>query len=164
MSTQQVALKPQKSVIEIFMGGCKKGFYIGVEQILPAMILGYAIVRFLELTGVIPILGTVFGPVMRVFGLPGEAVVVLISAFFSKAAGAATAANLYAQGMINGVQATILIMPSMLMGTLVGHYARIVLVANVNPNHRLLLLAVPIFDSIVGMLLMRLLLSMLGLG
>ena len=82
MSTQQVALKPQKSVIEIFMGGCKKGFYIGVEQILPAMILGYAIVRFLELTGVIPILGTVFGPVMRVFGLPGEAVVVLISAFF----------------------------------------------------------------------------------
>ena len=47
MSTQQVALKPQKSVIEIFMGGCKKGFYIGVEQILPAMILGYAIVRFL---------------------------------------------------------------------------------------------------------------------
>ena len=157
MSTQQVALKPQKSVIEIFRGGCKKGFYIGVEQILPAMILGYAIVRFLELTGVIPILGTVFGPVMRVFGLPGEAVVVLISAFFSKAAGAATAANLYAQGMINGVQATILIMPSMLMGTLVGHYARIVLVANVNPNHRLLLLAVPIFDSIVGMLLMRLL-------
>ncbi len=164
MSTQQVALKPQKSVIEIFMGGCKKGFYIGVEQILPAMILGYAIVRFLELTGVIPILGTVFGPVMRVFGLPGEAVVVLISAFFSKAAGAATAANLYAQGMINGVQATILIMPSMLMGTLVGHYARIVLVANVNPNHRLLLLAVPIFDSIVGILLMRILLSMLGLG
>ena len=90
--------------------------------------------------------------------------VVLISAFFSKAAGAATAANLYAQGIINGVQATILIIPSMLMGTLVGHYARIVLVADVNPKHRLLLLAVPIFDSIVGMFVMRILLSMMGLS
>ena len=164
MSTQQITLKPQKSVIEIFMGGCKKGFYIGVEQILPAMILGYAIVRFLGLTGIIPILDTVFGPVMGIFGLPGESVVVLISAFFSKAAGAATAANLYAQGIINGVQATILIIPSMLMGTLVGHYARIVLVADVNPKHRLLLLAVPIFDSIVGMFLMRFLLSVMGLS
>ena len=164
MSTQQITLKPQKSVIEIFMGGCKKGFYIGVEQILPAMILGYAIVIFLGLTGIIPILDTVFGPVMGIFGLPGESVVVLISAFFSKAAGAATAANLYAQGIINGVQATILIIPSMLMGTLVGHYARIVLVADVNPKHRLLLLAVPIFDSIVGMFVMRILLSMMGLS
>ena len=164
MSTQQITLKPQKSVIEIFMGGCKKGFYIGVEQILPAMILGYAIVIFLGLTGIIPILDTVFGPVMGIFGLPGESVVVLISAFFSKAAGAATAANLYAQGIINGVQATILIIPSMLMGTLVGHYARIVLVADVNPKHRLLLLAVPIFDSIVGMFVMIILLSMMGLS
>ena len=164
MSMQQITLKPQKSVIEIFMGGCKKDFYIGVEQILPAMILGYAIVRFLGLTGIIPILDTVFGPVMGIFGLPVESVVVLISAFFSKAAGAATAANLYAQGIINGVQATILIIPSMLMGTLVGHYARIVLVADVNPKHRLLLLAVPIFDSIVGMFVMRILLSMMGLS
>lgn len=164
MSTEQVAAKPKKSIVEIFMGGCKKGFYIGVEQILPAMILGYAIVQFLTLTGVIPYLGKIFGPVMQIFGLPGESIVVLLSAFFSKAAGAATAANLFTNGTINAVQATILIMPCMLMGTLVGHYARIVLVADVNPKHRLLLLAIPIFDSIVGMLLMRMILSFVGAG
>lgn len=164
MSVQKVVAAPQKSVVEIFMGGCKKGFYIGVEQILPAMILGYAIVRFLELTGVIPYLGDIFGPVMQLFGLPGESIVVLLSAFFSKAAGAATAANLYMTGSINAFQATILIMPCMLMGTLVGHYARIVLVADVNPKRRLLLLAVPIFDSVVGMLLMRAILTAMGLG
>lgn len=163
MSTQKAVLAPQKSIVEIFMGGCKKGFYIGVEQILPAMILGYAIVRFLELTGVIPYLGSIFGPIMQIFGLPGESIVVLLSAFFSKAAGAATAANLYMAGTINAVQATILIIPCMLMGTLVGHYARIVLVADVNPKHRLLLLAIPIFDSVVGMLLMRAILGAMGL-
>lgn len=163
MNAQEVELKPQKSVIEIFLGGCRKGLYIGLEQILPAMILGYAIVQFLQLTGLVPYLSVVFGPVMGLFGLPGESVVVLLSAFFSKAAGAATAANLYGQGLINGVQATILIMPCMLMGTLVGHYARIVLVADVNPKHRLLLLAIPIFDSIIGMLVMRVLLGVMGL-
>jgi len=100
---------------------------------------------------------------MGIFGLPGESVVVLISAFFAKAAGAATAANLFAQGLITAPQATILIMPCMLLGTLVGHYARIVLVANTSAKYRGILLLVPIFDSVVGMLLMRLFLTLSGL-
>ena len=164
MSSPQVSqAKQSKGVIEVFMDGAKKGFYICIEQILPAMILGYVLVQFLQLTGLVLLLGKVFGPVMGLFGLPGEAVVVFLSAFFAKAAGAATAANLYAEGIINAAQATILIMPCMLMGTLVGHYARIVLVANTNTKYRMLLLAVPIFDSIVGMIIMRVLLTVMGL-
>lgn len=155
--------KPKKTVVETFMGGAKKGFYIGVEQILPAMIMGYVIVQFLQLTGLVDILGNVFGPVMGIFGLPGESIVVLIGAFFAKAAGAATAANLFSQGLITAAQATILIMPCMLMGTLVGHYARIVLVANTSTKYRMLLLAVPIFDAVVGMLIVRVLLTVMGL-
>ncbi len=155
--------KKKKGAIEVFMGGARKGLYIGFDQILPAMILGYVIVEFLKLTGIIDILGVIFGPVMGIFGLPGESVVVLLSAFFAKAAGAATAANLFSEGIINAAQATILLMPSMLMGTLVGHYARIVLVSDANPKYRGLLLAVPIIDSVVGMLLMRLILTFMGL-
>lgn len=154
---------PKRNLIEVFMEGCKKGFYIGVEQILPAMVLGYAIVQFLQLTGLVTLLGTVFGPVMGIFGLPGEAIVVLISAFFSKAAGAGTAANMVTEGLINTAQATILIVPCMLMGTLIGHYARIVLVADTNIKHRGIMLAIPIIDSIVGMFLMRFVLSFMGL-
>lgn len=79
-----------KSIIEIFMEGSKKGFYVGLNNILPAMVLGFTIVQFLQLTGLVPLLGSVFGPVMGIFGLPGESVIVLVSAFFAKAAGAAT--------------------------------------------------------------------------
>ena len=50
MNEKNTAIAAKKNIIEIFMGGCKKGFYIGVEMILPAMILGYAIVQFLKLT------------------------------------------------------------------------------------------------------------------
>lgn len=161
MNTQ--AKESKKSIIEVFMGGAKKGFQIGVDQILPAMVLGYVIVQFLQLTGLVEILGNLFGPVMGIFGLPGETIIVLISAFFAKAAGAATAANMFTQGIINAAQATILVMPCMLMGTLVGHFARIVLVADTNKEYRGLMLAIPIIDSIVGMLLMRLLLTIMGL-
>lgn len=159
----EVKAKKEKGIIEVFMTGAKKGVYIGFEQILPAMILGYVIVEVLKLTGIIDVLGLVFGPLMGIFGLPGESVVVLLSAFFAKAAGAATAANLYAEGIVNAAQATILLIPSMLMGTLVGHYARIVLVSDTNSKYRSLMLAIPIIDSIVGMLLMRLILTIMGL-
>lgn len=141
----------------------KKGFYIGVEQIVPAMVLGYIIIQFLQLTGLVEIIGMVFTPIMAIFGLPGESVIVLVSAFFAKAAGAATAANLYAAGTITAAQATILLIPSMLMGTLVGHFARIVLVTDTNPKHRGLLLAIPVIVSVVGMLLMRVVLTVMGL-
>ncbi len=152
---------PQKSIVEIFMEGSKKGFYVGLNNILPAMVLGFTIVQFLQLTDLVPLLGNVFGPIMGLFGLPGETVIVLVSAFFAKAAGAATAANMYAQGLINPVQATILLLPCMLMGTLVGHYARIVLVANANPAHRLALLLIPIVDTVIGMFLMNLALKII---
>ncbi len=79
MNEKNTAIAAKKNIIEIFMGGCKKGFYIGVEMILPAMILGYAIVQFLKLTGLVDIVGSVFGPVMGLFGLPGESIIVLIS-------------------------------------------------------------------------------------
>lgn len=154
--------KQKKSIVTSFMDGAKEGFYIGIENILPAMVLGYVIIRFLELTGLVNLIGKVFAPVMGIIGLPGEAAIVLMSAFFAKAAGAATAANLYAAGTINAAQATILVVPCMLMGTLVGHYARIVLVAGTNPKYRSHLLGLPILLSLVGMLGMRGIMMLMG--
>ena len=137
--------KQKKSIVTSFMDGAKEGFYIGIENILPAMVLGYVIIRFLELTGLVNLIGKVFAPVMGIFGLPGEAAIVLMSAFFAKAAGAATA-----------------VVPCMLMGTLVGHYARIVLVAGTNPKYRSHLLGLPILLSLVGMLGMRGIMMLMG--
>ena len=36
------------------------------------MVLGYVIIRFLELTGLVNLIGKVFAPVMGIFGLPEE--------------------------------------------------------------------------------------------
>ena len=149
--TNTPATAAKRSIVEVFMGGCKRGFYIGADQILPAMVLGFAFIQFLQLAGLVPILGVVFGPVMGIFGLPGETIAVIVAAFFSKAAGAGTAANMYMEGLITARHATVLIMPSMLMGTLVGHYARIVLVADTNKSHHAAMLGIPIVGSMLGM-------------
>lgn len=77
--------------------------------------------------------------------------------------GHATAINLYMAGTITAAQATICIMPSMLMGTLVGHYARIVLVTETNKKYSLLMIGVALFDAALGMLLMRVILTVMGL-
>ena len=137
----------KKPIIDVFLGGAKRGFYIGVETVLPSMILGYVIMQFLTLTGLMDVLAIVCAPIMRLFGLPGEAAAVLFSAFFSKAAGAAAAASLFGEGVLTAAQCTILIIPCMLMGTLVGHFSRIVLVCGVEPKRQPLMLAVPIVDS-----------------
>lgn len=152
----------KKGAIELFLAGCKKGFYIGVEVILPSMILGYVIIAFLDLTGLADLLAYIFGPVMGLFGLPGDAVTVLVSAFFSKASGAGAAVALFEAGTLTAAQCAICLMPSMLMGTLVGHFVRVVMVADTNPKYRLMMIGVALMDSAIGMWLMRLLLMLTG--
>lgn len=160
---QAAAEEKKVGIIESFMDGCKKGVQITLNNIAPAMVLGYVIVQFLTLTGLINSLASICGPVMGLFGLPGDAVAVFIAAIFAKASGAAAAANLYYQGILTGAQATLCIVPSMLMGTLIGHYARCVLVADVEGRRRGLLLLIPIIDTVIGLILMRLLLVAMGL-
>ena len=109
--TAVAAAAPVKkaSVVDTFLKGCVRGFKVGIENITPAMILGYTLVYILQATGLMDLLGTVFAPVMGLFGLPGEAFAVLISAFFAKASGCATAATMYAAGTLTLGQASMLL-------------------------------------------------------
>lgn len=148
------------SIPEYFMLGAKKGFYITVELIAPAMVMAYVIITFLQLSGLMPLIGKALGPVMGLFGLPGEASVVLLAAFFAKAAGAATAASMYAAGVLTAEEATILFPACITMGTLVGHFARIVLVCKVRPLYYPILLATPVIDAVIVMYLTRFVLAL----
>lgn len=156
--------KPAPNIIEEFMAGGKKGFYVGVELIAPAMVLAYVLILFMNLTGLMKLVGSLLAPVMAVFGLPGEAIIALVAAFFTKAAGAAAAATLYTQGIITAAQATILFPACITMGTLVGHFVRIVIVSNANKRWHGLLLCIPILDAAVAMVVTRIILSIMGVS
>ena len=150
------------SLPEYFMRRAKKGFYIGVELIAPAMVMAYTLITFLKLSGLMPIIGDLLAPVMGVFGLPGEASVVLLAAFFAKAAGAATAAGMYMSGTLTAAQATILFPACITMGTLIGHFARVVLVSQVRSVYYPIMFATPVIDAVIVMFLTRLVLVVMG--
>ena len=154
------AKKP--SIVDTFLKGCAKGFQVGIENITPAMILGYVLVYILKETGLMDILGTVMSPVMGLFGLPGEAFAVLISAFFAKASGCATAASMYEAGALTLGQASMMLPACILMGTLIGHYARIVLVTDTNKKWHPLLIAVCLLDAAISLVIMRVILAAMG--
>ena len=63
---QQAAPEKAKkpSIVDTFLKGCAKGFKVGIENITPAMILGYVLVYILQETGLMDLLGTVMSPVM----------------------------------------------------------------------------------------------------
>ena len=80
MATAKAEVKKEEdlSLPEYFMRGAKKGFYITVELIAPAMVMAYTLITFLNLSGIMPLIGKLLAPVMGIFGLPGEASVVLL--------------------------------------------------------------------------------------
>ena len=147
------AKKP--SIVDTFLKGCAKGFKVGIENITPAMILGYVLVYILKETGLMDILGTVMSPVMGLFGLPGEA-------FAAKASGCATAASMYEAGALTLGQASMMLPACILMGTLIGHYARIVLVTDTNKKWHPLLIAVCLLDAAISLVIMRVILAAMG--
>lgn len=165
MATAQAVKENRKlSAPELFMQGAKKGFYIGVELITPAMVMAYALLAFLKYLGIMPIIGEILGPIMGIFGLPGEASLALLAAFFAKAAGAATAASLYAAGTITAAQATILFPACITMGTLIGHFARVVMVCQVRSLYYPVMFLTPIIDAVIVMWLTRAVLFFYGIA
>ena len=165
MATAQTVKGNKKlSAPELFMQGAKKGFYIGVELITPAMVMAYALLAFLKYLGIMPIIGEILGPIMEIFGLPGEAALALLAAFFAKAAGAATAASLYAAGTITAAQATILFPACITMGTLIGHFARVVMVCQVRSLYYPVMFLTPIIDAVIVMWLTRAVLFFYGIA
>ena len=151
------------NIIGLFMAGAKKGFYLCAEIVTPALILAYVLVQFLTITGLMVIIGNLVAPLMAVFGLPGEAIVALIAAFFAKAAGVATVATMVETGQLTAMQATILFPAVITMGTLLAGFVRVIIVAEVNEKWHNLLLFLPIFDAFISMWLMRVFLMMIGI-
>ena len=154
--------QPTPSIQALFMLGAKKGLHVTLDLIAPAMVMAYALIAFLKIAGIMPIIGHILGPVMAIFGLPGEASIVLLAAFFAKAAGAATAASMVAAGSLTPLEATILFPACVTMGTLIGHFARVVLVCRVRTLYYPVLLVTPLIDAAIVMFITRAILVFMG--
>ena len=101
---------------DIFIIGARKGFNIAVNNLVPNILMAYAVSEVLRILGVMKMVGEIFGPMMFIFGLPGEAVTVLLTAWLSSSAAVGLAASMFANGILEPRHVTILMPAFFLMG------------------------------------------------
>ncbi|MCX8957349.1 YjiG family protein [Erwinia psidii] len=144
-----------RNPFDIFVTGARKGFHIATHNLMPNVLMAYVIAEMLNLLGVMAFIGKIFAPVMGLFGLPGEAITVLLTAWLSASAGTGVAVSLLTKGMLSGADITILAPAIFLMGSQLQYMGRLLGVADVPKKYWPLLMLTSIVNAVIAMLVMR---------
>ncbi|MCX7780406.1 MAG: YjiG family protein [Negativicutes bacterium] len=145
-----------KSLVDVFVDGARKGWNIGINSIIPNVLLAFAIIQVLKVTGLLDLLGKLFTPVMMLFGLPGEAIMVLISAWMSMGGGVGVAASLYTAGKLTNQHLSLLLPAIILMGAQIQYMGRCLGTAGVQSRFYPILFGISILNAMIAMQIMRL--------
>lgn len=97
------------SLMDIFVRGARKGWNIAIDNIIPNVLMAYVCIKILNVTGLLTLAGKFFAPVMAIWGLPGEAIMVLFSALMSMGGAVGVCMALYNDGGIDERSITIVI-------------------------------------------------------
>ncbi|QZN96252.1 YjiG family protein [Symbiopectobacterium purcellii] len=147
--------KVSNNPFDIFVVGARKGFNIAINNLLPNVLMAYVIAEILNLLGIMALLGKVFAPIMGLFGLPGEAITVLLTSWLSASAGTGVAVSLLSKGTLDGHMVTILAPAIFLMGSQLQYMGRLLGVADVPKKYWPLLILTSIINAMIAMLIMR---------
>lgn len=144
-----------KNPLDLFIEGAKQGWNIAIGSMLPNVLMAFVLIQILNVTGVLKVIGTVAGPVMALWGLPGEALVVLLAAFMSMGGAVGVTASLIGSGNLAGIDAVILSPAIMLMGSLVQYIGRCLGTAEANTRYWGWHILICIVNSLIGLWLMQ---------
>lgn len=153
---ENTAAKTSSNPFDIFIIGARKGWNIGVNNLIPNILMAYVIAYILNILGVMAFLGHWFGPVMAVWGLPGEGLIVLLTIWLSSSAGVGLAASMFAQGLLTPEHLTILMPAFILMGAQLQYMGRLLGTADVDKKYWPLLMAISIINALLAMFVVRL--------
>ena len=92
---------------------------------------------------------------MTVFGLPGEAVTVILTAWLSSSASVGLAANMAANGILDATHITILMPCFFLLGAQLQYMGRLLGVADVPKKYWPLLMSASLLNALCAMLIMN---------
>lgn len=143
------------NALEVFISGLRKGAAIGVRFMLPALIAAFVVIEMLQVSGVLRLLAEHVSDVMAVFGLPGEALAVLIAAWASDAGAIGMVAGLASRGLLTPEHVAILLPGILLMGSQLQFFGRILAVAGVSSERVPVMMAIGLMNAVGAMLIMR---------
>lgn len=153
--TNNTQVNSSNNPFDIFVIGARKGFHIAIHNLLPNVLMAYVIAEVLNLLGVMGVVGQIFAPVMGLFGLPGEAITVLLTAWLSSSAGTGVAVSLLSKGVLTGSDITILAPAIFLMGSQLQYMGRLLGVSDVPKKYWPLLMLTSIINAAIAMFVMR---------
>lgn len=154
-----VEKQKRENPVDLFIQGARKGWQISTNSMLPNVVMAFVVIRILNVTGLMELIGKAAKPVMALFGLPGEAVVVLLSAFMSTGGGCGAAASLYGTGTLNMTHISILMPAIFLMGSMLQYVGRCLGTAEANQKYWGAHIGISIMNALMSMVVMRLLLA-----
>ena len=133
------------SLMDIFVRGARKGWNIAIDNIIPNVLMAYVCIKILNVTGLLTLAGKFFAPVMAIWGLPGEAIMVLFSALMSM------------DGGIDERSITIVIPAIYLLGSKIQYLGRLLGTAGVPSRHYPILLSISFLNAGIAMFIMKIL-------
>lgn len=155
--TTQVAATQTESnnPFDIFIRGAKKGFNLAVGSLLPNILMAYVLTDILNRIGFLQLASDVFGPLMVIFGLPGEAVIVLLTTWFSSSSAIGLTAGMVAAGSLTPQDVTIIMPAYFLLNAQVQYMGRLLGVTGVPARYWPLLMLTSVLNAACAMLIMH---------
>ncbi|MDO5531986.1 YjiG family protein [Sutterella sp.] len=154
-TTNTAEKKPSNNPFDIFIVGLRKGLNIGLYSLLPNVLMAFVLTHILRLFGVMDFLGEYCGGVMGIFGLPGEAVTVLLATWLSCGAGVGVAASLASHNTLSPHDITILAPAFILMASQIQYMGRLLGVADVPKKYWPVLMVNSVLMASISMICMR---------
>ena len=149
--------EPQEKpmLTDVFVSGVKRGWGIAPGSMLPNVLMAFILIYVLKLTGILDLIGTVCGPVMKVFGLPGEALMVLLAAWLSMGGGVGVASSLFAAGSLSLHDIAVLAPAMYLMGSQVQYIGRLLGVVGTPGKYIPVMVLISIINALLALLVMQ---------
>ena len=149
--------EPQEKpmLTDVFVSGVKRGWGIATGSMLPNVLMACILIYVLKLTGILDLIGTVCGPVMKVFGLPGEALMVLLAAWLSMGGGVGVASSLFAAGSLSLHDIAVLAPAMYLMGSQVQYIGRLLGVVGTPGKYIPVMVLISIINALLALLVMQ---------
>ena len=69
-------------VTDIFVKGAVQGWQIAVTSTIPNVLMAFVIIKILDHSGLLKLIGTALDPIMGIFGLPGHDIAILAPSIY----------------------------------------------------------------------------------
>lgn len=141
-------------VTDVFVKGALQGWKIATSSTIPNVLMAFVIIKILKHSGLLDLIGDVCAPLMGLFGLPGEAAMILVGAWMSMGGGVGVAVSLFEAGSVSGHDLAICLPAIYLMGSQVQYLGRCLGVIGIKGRDIPITMAIPVLTALLSLWVM----------